>query len=120
MILVNKATEPNPAYAMSNRQVVNNWFDGELDDTCWSVKDNMAAAMAAAKVGPVLKAITDKAAAARGDVCLLYTSLCRLFRLYSFALPFVKLQNGADILLSFPAGRFICLIAAHPANTFSE
>ena len=29
---------------MSNRQVVNNWFDGELDETCWSVKDNMAAA----------------------------------------------------------------------------
>ena len=28
----------------------------------------MAAAMADAKVGPVLKAITDKAAAARGDV----------------------------------------------------
>lgn len=53
---------------MSNRQVVNNWFDGELDETCWSIKDNMAAAMADAKVGPVLKAITDKAAAARGDV----------------------------------------------------
>ena len=55
MILVNKAAEPNPAYAMSNRQVVNNWFDGELDETCWSVKDNMAAAMADAKVGPVLR-----------------------------------------------------------------
>ena len=68
VILVNKVAEPNPAYAMSNRQVVNNWFDGELDETCWSVKDNMAAAMADAKVGPVLKAITDKAAAARGDV----------------------------------------------------
>ena len=68
VILVNKAAEPNPAYAMSNRQLVNNWFDGELDETCWSVKDNMAAAMADAKVGPVLKAITDKAAAARGDV----------------------------------------------------
>ncbi len=40
---------------MSNRQVVNNWFYGELDETCWSVKDNMAAAMADAKVGPVLE-----------------------------------------------------------------
>ncbi|MFQ7444452.1 MAG: hypothetical protein ACLRNA_10320 [Gemmiger formicilis] len=38
MILVNKAAEPNPAYAVSNRQVVNNWFDGELDETCWSVR----------------------------------------------------------------------------------
>ena len=113
VILVNKAAEPNPAYAMSNRQVVNNWFDGELDETCWSVKDNMAAAAhrfhrrakwsrgcltyttnmfrlkenaaaadmrcgICAKRGrtayrgrqgeAVLKAITDKAAAARGDV----------------------------------------------------
>ena len=53
---------------MANRQEVNNWFDGELDETCWSVKDNMAAAMADAKVGPVLKQISDKAAASRGDV----------------------------------------------------
>ena len=68
MILVNKVDAPNPDYAMDNRKNVTNWFDGELDETCWSVKDNMAAAMADAKVGPVLKAITDKAAAARGDV----------------------------------------------------
>ena len=68
VILVNKVTEPNPAYAMSNRQVVNNWFDGELDETCWSVKDNMAAAMADAKVGRVLKATPDRAPPARGDV----------------------------------------------------
>ena len=68
VILVNKVDTPNPAYAMANRQVVNNWFDGELDETCWSVKDNMAAAMADAKVGPILKQISDKAAASRGDV----------------------------------------------------
>ena len=68
VILVNKTDEPNPAYSMPNRQAVNNWFDGELDETCWSVKDNMAAAMADAKAGPVLKQISDKAAAARGDV----------------------------------------------------
>ena len=54
------------------------------------------------------------------SVCLTVYFLCRLFRLYSFSLPFVKLQNGADISLFFPTGRFICLIAAHPANTFSE
>lgn len=68
VILINKVDKPNPAYAMANRQEVNNWFDGELDETCWSVKDNMAAAMADAKVGPVLKQISDKAAASRGDV----------------------------------------------------
>ena len=68
VILVNKVDTPNPAYAMANRREVVNWFDGELDESCWSVKDNMAAAMADAKVGPILQQISDKAAAARGDV----------------------------------------------------
>ena len=48
---MNKVDTPNPAYAMANRREVVNWFDGELDESCWSVKDNMAAAMADAKVG---------------------------------------------------------------------
>ena len=67
-ILVNRVDTPNPNYAMANRREVTNWFDGELDESCWSVKDNMAAAMADAKVGPILKQIGDKAAASRGDV----------------------------------------------------
>ena len=68
VILVNKVDAPNPDYAMDNRKNVTNWFDGELDESCWSVKDNMAAAMADPKAGPILKQISDKAAAARGDV----------------------------------------------------
>ena len=53
---------------MENRRAVNNWFDGELDESCWSIKDNMAAAMADPQVGPILQKVTEKAAAARGDV----------------------------------------------------
>ena len=68
VILVNRVDTPNPNYAMANRREVTNWFDGELDESCWSVKDNMAVAMADAKVGPILKQIGDKAAASRGDV----------------------------------------------------
>ena len=68
VILVNRVDTPNPAYAMANRREVVNWFDGELDESCWSVKDNMAAAMADPKAGPILKQISDKAAASRGDV----------------------------------------------------
>ena len=68
VILVNRVDTPNPNYAMANRREVTNWFDGELDESCWSVKDNMAAAMADAKGGPILKQIGDKAAASRGDV----------------------------------------------------
>ena len=68
VILVNKVDAPNPDYAMDNRKNVTNWFDGEMDESCWSVKDNMAAAMADPKAGPVLKQIQEKAAASRGDV----------------------------------------------------
>ncbi|MFR8787863.1 MAG: hypothetical protein ACLVF2_13135 [Faecalibacterium sp.] len=35
-----------------------NWFDGELDESRWSVKD-MVAAMADPKAGPILKQISD-------------------------------------------------------------
>ncbi len=67
-ITVCKVDAPNAAYSMPNRQEVNNWFDGELDESCWSVKDNMSAAMAHPKAGAVMKQIMDKAAASRGDV----------------------------------------------------
>ena len=68
VILVNKVSAPNPEYAMENRREVTNWFDGACDESCWSVRDNMAAAMADPKAGPVLQAVSDKAAASRGDV----------------------------------------------------
>jgi beta-galactosidase len=67
-ITIQKVATPNPAYSMPNRQEVNNWFDGELDETCWSIKDNMAQAMADPKVGPIMKQMMDKAASSRGDV----------------------------------------------------
>lgn len=67
-IAINKVDQPNPAYSMDNRKNVDNWFDGELDPSCWSIKDNMGAAMADPKVGPMLKQMTSKAAASRGDV----------------------------------------------------
>ena len=67
-ITIKKVDNENPSYLMPNRQEVNNWFDGELDENFWSVKDNMAMAMADKNAGPILKGIMDKAAAARGDV----------------------------------------------------
>ena len=68
VILVNRVAEPNPAYSMPNRQTINNWFDGDIDESCWSIKDNMAAAMADATVGPILNRMNEKNVAARGDV----------------------------------------------------
>ena len=102
VILVNKVAEPNPAYAMSNRQVVNNWFDGELDETCWSIKDNMAAAMADPHVGPILQKITEKAAASRGDVAAAVKDNPALVAMMERAMQRMTIesmlkQGGADI-----------------------
>ena len=67
-ITISRTDTPNPSYSMPNRQTVINWFDGEIDESCWSIKDNMAAAMASGKVGAIMKGMMDKAAASRGDV----------------------------------------------------
>ena len=69
-ITIQKVDSEDPSYLMPNRQQVNNWFDGELDESCWSVMDNMAMAMADPGAGPILKEIMDKASAARGDVAM--------------------------------------------------
>ena len=67
-IIISHVDTPDPSYSMPNRQSVNNWFDGEIDESCWSVKDNMAAAMADPKTGVIMKKMMDRAAASRGDV----------------------------------------------------
>lgn len=102
VILINKVDTPNPAYTMANRQIVNNWFDGELDETCWSVRDNMAAAMADAKVGPILKQISDKATAARGDVAAAVKDNPALVAMMQRAMQRMTIESmlkqaGADI-----------------------
>ena len=70
VILVNKVDAPNPDYSMDNRKDVVNWFDNGYDETCWSVMDNMLAAMQDPVVGPVMKEINDKMTASRGDVAM--------------------------------------------------
>ena len=70
VILVRKTQAPNPAYAMENRRAVTNWFDQDLDENCWSVKDNMGAVMRDPQAGPVLQRLMDQATAARGDVAM--------------------------------------------------
>ena len=102
VILVNRVDTPNPAYAMANRREVTNWFDGELDESCWSVKDNMAAAMADAKVGPILKQISDKAAASRGDVAAAVKDNPALVAMMQRAMQRMTIESmlkqaGADI-----------------------
>lgn len=67
---VRRVDTPNPDYAMECRREVVNWFDSDYDETCWSVMDNMLAAMQDPEVGPIMQAMNDKATAARGDVAM--------------------------------------------------
>ncbi len=102
VILVNRVDQPNPDYSMANRQAVNNWFDGELDESCWSIKDNMAAAMADPKVGPILQKITEKAAASRGDVAAAVKDNPALAAMMQRAMQRMTIesmlkQGGADV-----------------------
>lgn len=69
-IQVKKVDAPDPEYAMDNRKNVTNWFDNSYDESCWSVADNMAAAMKDPTVGPILQEISNKAAASRGDIAM--------------------------------------------------
>ena len=69
-ITIQKVDQPNPDYAMANRKDVVNWFDNGYDESCWSVMDNMLAAMQDPAVGPVMKEINDKMTASRGDVAM--------------------------------------------------
>lgn len=69
-IRVKKVDAPDPEYAMDNRKNVTNWFDSSYDESCWSVADNMAAAMKDPTVGPILQEISNKAAASRGDIAM--------------------------------------------------
>lgn len=68
VILVNKVTEENPAYTFVKREPVNNWFDGSLDESCYSVSDTLGDIRANAQAGAVVNAMMEKAASARGDV----------------------------------------------------
>lgn len=69
-ITVRRVDDPNPDYAMDCRREVVNWFDSDYDATCWSVMDNMLAAMQDPEVGPIMQAMNEKATAARGDVAM--------------------------------------------------
>lgn len=67
-IRIHKVNEPNPDYALNCRKDIVNWFDGDYDETCWSVMDNMLAAMQDPEIGPLMQEINSKSAASRGDV----------------------------------------------------
>ena len=68
-IRISHVSEADPSYTMpSRKEAVNNWFDEEIDPSCYSVEDKLGEIEKSPKAGPVVMAMMEKAAASRGDV----------------------------------------------------
>jgi beta-galactosidase len=68
VILVRKAEKENPDYVFVKQSPVTNWFDGELDETCYSVNDKVSDIRRNPEAGAVVDAMIAEGAASRGDV----------------------------------------------------
>lgn len=66
--LVRKVAESNPEYTFVKRSPVINWFDGDLDERCFSVADKLADIRENPQAGAIVDAMMAKAAGSRGDV----------------------------------------------------
>lgn len=68
-IRISHVAAADPSYTMPSRKdTVNNWFDEEIDPSCYSVADKLGELQKSPKAGPVVTAMMEKAAASRGDV----------------------------------------------------
>lgn len=68
VILVNKVAQPDADYLFVKRAPVLNWFDGDQDDSCYSVADTLADIQENPEAGAVVNTMMEQAASARGDV----------------------------------------------------
>ena len=68
VMLVRRAAQENPDYIFVKKQDVVNWFDGELDKSCYSVGDRLADIRRHPEAGAVVDRMMAQGAAARGDV----------------------------------------------------
>lgn len=69
VMLVRKVDTPNPDYIFNKQAAaVTNWFDQELDPTCYSVADTLAELRSSPEAGPIIEQMMAQGAASRGDV----------------------------------------------------
>ena len=68
VMLINKAEQENPAYTFIKRSPVQNWFDAEQDESCYSVADTLAEIRKNPQAGAIVDRMMAQGAAARGDV----------------------------------------------------
>ena len=68
VMLINKAEQENPAYTFIKRSPVQNWFDAEQDENCYSVADTLAEIRKNPQAGAIVDRMMAQGAAARGDV----------------------------------------------------
>ncbi|WP_435071612.1 glycoside hydrolase family 2 TIM barrel-domain containing protein [Ohessyouella blattaphilus] len=67
-IQIRKVDTANPDYIFVKRAPVTNWFDGELDPTCFSINDRLADINANEKAGAIISEMMARGASERGDV----------------------------------------------------
>ncbi|MGF6990204.1 beta-galactosidase [Lachnospiraceae bacterium PM6-15] len=67
-IQIRKVDAANPDYIFVKRAPVTNWFDGELDPTCFSINDRLADINANEKAGAIISEMMARGASERGDV----------------------------------------------------
>ncbi len=68
MMLVRKAEQENPDYIFVKRSAVQNWFDADPDESCYSVHDKLAEIRKHPEAGAVIDRMMAQGASARGDV----------------------------------------------------
>ncbi len=68
VMLVRRAETENPDYIFVKRAAVQNWFDADFDERCYSVSDRLAEIRRHPEAGAVIDRMMAGAAASRGDV----------------------------------------------------
>lgn len=68
VMLVRRAETENPDYIFVKRAAVQNWFDADFDESCYSVSDQLAEIRRHPEAGAVIDRMMAGAAASRGDV----------------------------------------------------
>ena len=92
-----KVEEADMSYIFNGRQQVTNWFDQEIDPSCYSLSDTLGEIRANPQAGPILEAMMAKGAESRGDVADAVKDNPALVRMMNrITLISLLKQSGAD------------------------
>ena len=92
-----KVEEADMSYIFNGRQQVTNWFDQEVDPSCYSLSDTLGEIRANPQAGAIIEAMMTKNAESRGDVADVVKDNPALVRMMN-RITMISLlkQSGAD------------------------